>query len=72
VPDWLSDDALEAFMWEALGEAEAAGLAGELPIGAVLAIDGAIVSRGRARHRKERSQLDHAELRALLAGCEAL
>ena len=55
-------------MREALVEAELAGAAGELPIGAVLVIDGRIVSRGRARHRAERSQLMHAELRALLDG----
>ena len=40
----------ERFMREALSEAEAAGQAGELPIGAVIAHDGQIVGRGRARH----------------------
>lgn len=63
---------LEALMREALVEAEAAGQAGELPIGAVLVIDGAIVSRGRARHRDARSQLAHAEMGALLGGGEPL
>jgi tRNA(adenine34) deaminase len=71
-PSLPSDDELEAFMREALGEAEAAGLAGELPIGAVVVIDGVIIARGRARHRQRRSQLAHAELQALLAGGEAL
>jgi tRNA(adenine34) deaminase len=55
-------------MREALREAEAAGLAGEYPIGAVVAVDGEIVSRGRSGHRERRSQLAHAELEALLAG----
>ena len=59
---------LNAFMREAIEEAEQAGLAGELPIGAVLAVNGAIVSRGRARHRASCSQLMHAELQALLSG----
>lgn len=56
----------------ALEEAEAAGRAGELPIGAVLVIDEAVVARGRARHQEARSQIRHAELNALLAGGEQL
>ena len=62
----------EQLMREALREAEAAGLAGEYPIGAVVAIDSEIVSRGRARHLERRSQLAHAELEALLGGGEPL
>ena len=67
-----TDAELEALMREALAEARAAGEAGELPIGAVVAVDRAIVSRGRARHRQTMSQLAHAELTALMAGGEAL
>lgn len=63
---------LTAFMREALYEAEQAGLAGELPIGAVVVIDGQIVSRGRAQHQAQRNQLLHAELNALLHGGDAL
>jgi tRNA(adenine34) deaminase len=63
---------IESLMREALREAEAAGRAGELPIGAVVAIGGEIVSRGRARHRELRSQVAHAELDALRAGGEPL
>lgn len=59
-------------MREALSEARAAGEAGELPIGAILVVDGVIVARGRARHQEIHSQLAHAELQALLAGGEAL
>ncbi len=59
-------------MREALREADAAGDAGEHPIGSVLVIGGEIVSRGRARHRERRSQLAHAELEALQAGGELL
>lgn len=58
-------------MREALSEAEAAGEAGQLPIGAVLVLDGEIVSRGRNRHLERRTQLAHAELEALLEGGEA-
>ena len=59
-------------MRHALAEAEAAGEAGEYPIGAVVAIDGEIVSRGRSRQRELRSQLAHAELEALQRGGEPL
>jgi tRNA(adenine34) deaminase len=63
---------LEVFMREALAEADAAGQAGELPIGAVLVLDGEVVARGRARHHEYKSQISHAELNALLNGGEKL
>src|SRR5205823_5381071 len=63
---------VEAMMREALAEAQAAGEAGEYPIGAVVALDGAVLSRGRSRQRERRSQLAHAELDALQLGGEAL
>jgi tRNA(adenine34) deaminase len=66
----LANIDLEKFMREALLEAEAAGQADELPIGAVLVLDGKIISRGRARHKEIKSQLSHAELNALLNGGE--
>ena len=59
-------------MREALAEAEAAGEAGQLPIGAVLVLDGEVVSRGQNRHLERRTQLAHAELEALLEGGEAV
>jgi tRNA(adenine34) deaminase len=70
-PDLPSLD-LESFMRAALAEAEMAGRAGELPIGAVVVIDGIIISRGRASHQRSRSQLRHAELNAMLEGGEKL
>jgi tRNA(adenine34) deaminase len=60
------------FMREALKEAEAAMLAGELPIGAVIVHNGIIVGRGKAEHLKQRSHLAHAELNALLATASSL
>ena len=63
---------VETMMREALAEAEAAGEAGEYPIGAVVVIDGAVISRGRSRQRERRSQLAHAELEALQNGGELL
>ena len=70
-PELASLD-LGHFMREALLEAAAAGRAGELPIGAVLVIDGEVVSRGRACHQQMKSQIRHAELNALLSGGERL
>ena len=58
-------------MREALAEAEAAGEAGQLPIGAVLVLEGEVVSRGQNRHLERRTQLAHAELEALYEGGEA-
>jgi tRNA(adenine34) deaminase len=63
---------VEAMMREALAEAEAAGAAGEFPIGAVVALDGEAISRGRSRQREVRSQLAHAELEALQRGGELI
>jgi len=63
---------LERYMREALAEADAAGQAGEIPIGAVLVLDNEIIARGRAHHHEHQSQLSHAELNALLAGGEKL
>ena len=63
---------LEKVMREALAEADAAGQAGELPIGAVLLLDGEIIARGRARHNEIKSQIRHAELNALLDGGDKL
>ena len=63
---------LEKFMREALAEAEAAGRAGEFPIGAVLVLDGEIIARGRAHHNEHKSQISHAELNTLLNGGEKL
>ena len=63
---------LEKFMREALAQAEEAGQAGETPIGAVLVLNGEIISRGRAHHNENKSQLSHAELNALLNGGEKL
>ena len=64
----LANVDIEKFMREALLEAEVAGQAGELPIGAVLVLDGKIISRGRAHPKKKKKQSNHAELNAFLKG----
>ncbi len=71
LPDLAALD-LELFMYAALAEAEIAGQAGELPIGAVVVIGGIIIAHGRASHQRSRSQIRHAELNAMLEGGERL
>ena len=68
----ISEVDLERFMKVALEEAELAGQAGEIPIGAVVVIGNEVISRGRARHNEKKSQLSHAELNAILEGGESL
>ena len=68
----ISDINFETYMELALQEAVQAGLSGEIPIGAIIVINEEIISRGRASHQKNRSQLCHAELNAMLDGGERL
>ncbi len=64
--DW--DD----FMDEALDEARAAAAAGDVPIGAVVVVDGAIVARGRNERELRQDPTAHAEIVALRAAAETL
>jgi tRNA(adenine34) deaminase len=68
----LRDLDLERWMRLALAEAETAGRAGEIPIGAVIVVDGELISRGRAQQKALRNRIRHAELNALLDGGERL
>ena len=52
-------------MMAALDEARRAGAAGEVPVGAVVVLDGAIVGRGCNRPIGERDPTAHAEVLAL-------
>lgn len=63
----LKDLDHEKFMAEALREAEAALKRGDRPVGAVIVHDGKIVARGSNTSATDRSNLSHAELKALLA-----
>lgn len=74
----LSD---EVFMREALGLARQAAAAGEVPVGAVVVKEGAVVGRGYNRPISSRDPSAHAEIVALrdaaarlgnyrLAGCD--
>ncbi|MEB2846875.1 nucleoside deaminase [Rhizobiales bacterium RZME27] len=60
------------FMDEALAEAKAAGERGEVPIGAVVVMDGRIVSRGGNRTRELNDVTAHAEIVAIRMACEEL
>jgi len=55
----------ETFMRMALDEARAAAEAGEVPIGAVVVCDGAVVARAHNRRETDRDPTAHAELLAI-------
>ncbi len=61
-----------AFMEAALAEARAAAELGEVPVGAVVVHDGAVVGRGYNRREIDRDPLAHAELIAIAAAARAL
>ena len=57
----------EKHMRSALAEAKAAAAVGEVPVGAVLVVDGVEVARGRNRTIERGTPLAHAEMEALAA-----
>ena len=57
----------DALMAEALEEAQRAGAAGEVPIGALVALDGAIVGRGFNQPISSGDPTAHAEIVAIRA-----
>ena len=59
-------------MLAALAEARAAGLAAEVPVGAVVTLGGEIVGRGRNSMREKLDPTGHAEIVALRAAAQAL
>ncbi len=56
----------------ALAEARAAAARGEVPVGAVVARDGAIISQAGNRTRELNDPTAHAEMLAIRAACAAL
>ncbi len=69
-PDRQSDDGY--FMGLALGLAEEAGNAGEVPIGAVVVRDGEVVGRGRNCPIGLKDPTAHAEINAIREASERL
>lgn len=59
----------EDYMREALALASEAAAEGEVPVGAVVVYDGAIVGRGRNRRECGKNALAHAELEAIDNAC---
>ncbi len=68
--DFMTTD--QQFMSRALELARQAALEGEVPVGAVVVLDGRIIGEGRNRREKSRNALSHAELEAIDAACKAL
>ena len=64
------DDA--AAMGIALYEAREAGDAGEVPVGAVVLVDGVVVARAGNRRERDRDPTAHAEVLALRAAASAV
>lgn len=62
----------EKFMREALAEARAATVVGEVPIGAVVVRAGEIVARAHNRRELDQDPSAHAELAAVCAAAQAL
>jgi tRNA(adenine34) deaminase len=58
----VSDD---SFMQAALEEARAAGAGGDVPVGAVIVLDGEIIARGHNRRQASADPTAHAEVEAL-------
>ena len=62
----------ETFMAEALAEARRAAAEGEVPIGAVLVVEGRIAGRGRNGRERLRDPTGHAEILALQEAARTL
>jgi tRNA(adenine34) deaminase len=61
-----------AAMALALAEAEAAGAAGDVPVGAVVLLDGRVVARAGNRRQRDADPTAHAEVLALRAAAAAI
>lgn len=62
----------EFYMREALGLAQMAALEGEVPVGAIITMEGKIISTGRNRREKGKNALYHAEIEAIDKACKIL
>jgi tRNA(adenine34) deaminase len=71
-PPSRSSEAAERWMAEALALARSAQLRGEVPVGAVVVCEGAIVGRGGNAPIKDNDPTAHAEIAALREAARAL
>jgi len=62
----------QSFMQIALDEARAAAERGEVPVGAVIVRDGAVIARAGNRPREAHDPSAHAEMLAIRQACAAL
>jgi tRNA(adenine34) deaminase len=62
----------ETFMEEAIAEARRAAAEGEVPIGAVVVVEGRVVGRGRNARERLNDPTAHAEMHALQEAARAL
>ncbi|SEN94983.1 tRNA-adenosine deaminase [Mesobacillus persicus] len=60
------------YMQAAIAEAKKAGDAGEVPIGAVIVLDGKIIARAHNLRETEQSSIAHAEVLAIHDACKQL
>jgi tRNA(adenine34) deaminase len=58
-------DQRESFMRAAMAEAEHAGSLGEVPVGAVIVVDGQVIGRGGNRRESAADPTAHAEILAI-------
>ena len=63
---------MSKFMEEAIKEAKKAALEEEVPIGAVIVLNGKIISRGRNCRQKSQNAIKHAEIVAIEKACKKL
>ena len=62
----------EQWLRSALEEARSAGSAGDVPVGAVIVYDGAVIGRGQNRVERLCDPTAHAEMLAIREACAAL
>jgi|SRR5215510_7066890 len=68
----MNEEDDHAYMGLALDEARAAAQAGDVPVGAIAIVGGAIVGRGRNRREANADPTAHAEIEALREAARAL
>lgn len=63
---------MQDFMLEAIKEAKKADKKGEVPIGAVIVLNGKIIAKGYNKREKKQNALLHAEIIAINRACKKL